>query len=142
MAVQEQAVPAQRQANISTPRGRRINWRTIGRYVAVIVVVLIALGPFYWTVITSIKQDFEINASPPTLYPHSFTLQNYATAWVSVDPAFAKDLLNSTIVAITTTILALIFGSIAAYAIARTNFRGKGGILAIVLSVQMFPLIA
>ena len=41
-----------------------------------------------------------------------------------------------------TTILALIFGSICAYAIARTKFLGKGGVLAIILSVQMFPLIA
>ncbi|HCF86861.1 MAG TPA: sugar ABC transporter permease, partial [Ktedonobacter sp.] len=63
-------------------------------------------------------------------------------AFLSVQPAFAKDLLNSTIVAIVTTILALLFGSIAAYAIARTKFRGKGGVLAIILSVQMFPLIA
>ncbi|HLL79878.1 MAG TPA: carbohydrate ABC transporter permease, partial [Ktedonobacteraceae bacterium] len=43
---------------------------------------------------------------------------------------------------ILTTILALIFGSICAYAIARTKFRGKGGVLAVILSVQMFPLIA
>jgi len=50
--------------------------------------------------------------------------------------------LNSTIVAISTTILALAFGSICAYAIARTKFRGKGAVLGIILSVQMFPLIA
>src|SRR5207249_3737679 len=92
--------------------------------------------------ITSIKIDPEINASPPTLVPHSFTTNNYTAALESNQPAFAKDLLNSTIVAILTTILSLLFGSIAAYAIARTKFRGKGGVLAIVLSVQMFPLIA
>ncbi|HAG97342.1 MAG TPA: sugar ABC transporter permease [Ktedonobacter sp.] len=119
-----------------------MNWGVIGRYIAVIVVLIIALGPFYWTAITSIKVDSEINASPPTLFPQSFTTNNYSQAFLSVQPAFAKDLLNSTIVAIVTTILALLFGSIAAYAIARTKFRGKGGVLAIILSVQMFPLIA
>jgi multiple sugar transport system permease protein len=142
MAVQEQTVPSARARAAETTPRRRVNWGTIGRYIAVIVVLVIALGPFYWTAITSIKVDAEINTSPPTLIPHSFTTQSYINALSSVQPAFAKDLLNSTIVAILTTILALIFGSICAYAIARTKFVGKAGVLAIVLSVQMFPLIA
>ena len=141
MAKQAVVAPASRATMDITPK-RGINWGVVGRYVAVVVVVFIALAPFYWTAITSIKIDSEINTSPPTLFPQSFTLNNYTEAFVSVQPAFAKDLLNSTIVAILTTILALIFGSICAYAIARTKFRGKGGVLAVILSVQMFPLIA
>ncbi len=141
MAVQDRvlAAPAYEQA---PPRRRRVPIGAIGRYIAVAAVLFIALAPFYWMAITSIKIDSEINTSPPTLVPHSFTTNNYSQAFLSVQPAFAKDLLNSTLVAIITTILSLIFGSIAAYAIARTNFKGKGGVLAIVLSVQMFPLIA
>ncbi len=142
MAVRDQAIPSAQARVTDTTPGRGINWGVIGRYIAVIVVLFIALGPFYWTAITSVKIDSEINASPPTLFPQSFTTNNYSQAFLSVQPAFAKDLLNSTIVAILTTILALLFGSIAAYAIARTKFRGKGGVLAIILSVQMFPLIA
>lgn len=142
MAVREQIAPSeQARARTAEPR-RKTNWGAIGRYIAVAAVLFIALAPFYWTAITSIKVDSEINASPPTLIPLSFTTNNYTQAFLSVQPAFAKDLLNSTLVAIFTTILALIFGSICAYAIARTKFRGKGGVLAIILSVQMFPLIA
>ena len=142
MAVREQTAPsAQTRIADSTPQ-RNIKAGDVGRYIAVAVVLIIALAPFYWTAITSIKVDSEINASPPTLVPLSFTTNNYTQAFISVQPAFAKDLLNSTLVAIFTTILALVFGSICAYAIARTNFRGKAGVLAIVLSVQMFPLIA
>jgi multiple sugar transport system permease protein len=141
MAVQEQAVTTARAKAESTER-QPFKWGTVGRWVAVAVVLIFALFPFYWTLITSVKIDSEINASPPTLIPHSFTTKNYFNAMASNQPAFAKDLLNSTIVAITTTILALIFGSICAYAIARTKFLGKGAVLAIILSVQMFPLIA
>src|SRR5205085_12171103 len=141
MAVRQQ-VAASAQARAGTTPERRTNWGLIVRYIAVAVVLFVALAPFYWTAITSIKIDAEINTSPPTLVPHSFTTNNYSAALASNQPAFAKDLLNSTIVAILTTILSLLFGSIAAYAIARTKFRGKGGVLAIVLSVQMFPLIA
>jgi multiple sugar transport system permease protein len=142
MAKQTLAVPSARAGmNATTPK-QRINWGAIGRYIALAVVLIIALGPFYWTAITSIKVDSEINAAPPTLFPQSFTPNSYTQAFLSVQPAFAKDLLNSTIVAILTTILALIFGSICAYAIARTKFLGKSAVLAIILSVQMFPLIA
>jgi ABC-type glycerol-3-phosphate transport system permease component len=130
------------QARVETTPKRQTNWGVIGRYIALVVVLFVALAPFYWTAITSIKVDAEINASPPTLFPLSFTTKSYTQAFLSVQPAFAKDLLNSTIVAILTTLLALICGSICAYAIARTKFRGKGGVLAIILSVQMFPLIA
>ncbi len=141
MAVREQVIStAQAKVADTSPR-RRANWGVIGRYIAVIVVLFIALAPFYWTAITSIKIDSEINSSPPTLFPQSFTTQNYTNAFASTQPDFAKDLLNSTIVAILTTILSLIFVSIAAYAIARTKFLVKGAVLAIVLSVQMFPLI-
>ena len=142
MAIRDQVLPsAQTRVADPVPK-RKTNYGAIGRYVAVALVLFIALAPFYWTAITSIKVDAEINASPPTLFPQSFTTNNYSQAFLSVQPAFAKDLLNSTLVAIFTTILALIFGSICAYAIARTKFVGKAGVLAIVLSVQMFPLIA
>src|SRR5690242_17268144 len=123
MEVQEQTIASKTTSATSAPRPRT-NWGAIGRYVAVVVVVIIALAPFYWTAITSVKIDSEINTSPPTLVPHSFTGNNYSQAFLSVQPAFAKDLLNSTIVAIITTLLALAFGSLAAYAIARTKFRG------------------
>ncbi len=145
MAVREQTVPAARAgAREKTGLAEKKNsqWGTIARVIGMIVVVLIALAPFYWALITSIKGGAELNTSPPTLFPHSFDPANYSNALASNQPAFAKDLLNSTIVAIVTTILSLVFGSLAAYAIARTKFKGKGLILGIVLSVQMFPLIA
>ena len=142
MAIRDQVVPSAQTRVADTVPKRKTNYGAIGRYIAVAVVLFIALAPFYWTAITSIKVDAEINTSPPTLFPQSFTTNNYSQAFLSIQPAFAKDLLNSTLVAIFTTILALIFGSICAYAIARTKFVGKAGVLAIILSVQMFPLIA
>jgi len=143
MAVREQTVPvAQARARTGSAKRKPIPWGTIGRYAAVVLVVFIALAPFYWSLITSVKSGPELNTSPPTLFPHSFNPGNYSDALSSNQPAFAKDLLNSTIVAVITTLLSILFGSLAAYAIARTKFKGKGLILGIVLSVQMFPLIA
>lgn len=119
---------------------------TIGkvlRYLAVALIVFVAVAPFYWTLATSLKEGFELNASPPTLVPRSPTLGNYNIVLTNQGSAFFRqDLINSTIVATTTTILCLIFGSIAAYAIARLKFRFKGIVLAAILSVNMFPFIA
>lgn len=122
------------------PAKRQWNWRQIGRYVVVAIVVILALFPFYWTIITSLKGGLELNASPPTLYPHEVTWSNYQSVLGS-GSFFVLDLKNSAIVAIATTALCLIIGSLCAYAIARLKFRGKGGVLATVLAVSMFPVI-
>src|SRR5579859_1588835 len=140
MAIKEQAFPgAQAKADVTEPR-KGIEWGQIGRIVAVVVVVFISLAPLYWTVITSVKSGLELNVSPPTLYPHSFSLENFISD-LSLD-TFTRDLLNSTIIAVLTTILALVIGILCAYALARMKFRGKGFVLAVTLSMQMIPLIA
>lgn len=140
MAIKEQAFPgAQAKADVSEP-GKGIEWGKIGRIVAVVVVVFISLAPLYWTVITSVKSGLELNVSPPTLYPHSFSLENFISD-LSLD-TFTRDLLNSTIIAVVTTVLALVIGILCAYALARMKFRGKGFVLAVTLSMQMIPLIA
>src|ERR1700681_4930627 len=99
MTVQEQVSPSV-PAKPAVKSNGGIDWGAIIRYVALVVVLVVALAPFYWTAITSIKVDSEINASPPTLFPQSFTTKSYSQAFLSAQPAFAKDLLNSTIVAI------------------------------------------
>ncbi len=143
MALQQVAPTTRSKAAVEEKEpGQGFTWGKVGRYVAVILVVVIALFPFYWSVITSIKADAEIFFSPPTIFPLSFNPANYPKAFASTSPEFAKDLLNSFIEAGCATIISLIFGSLCAYAIARMKFRGKGITLAVILSVNMFPFIA
>lgn len=117
------------------------NWGIAGRITGVVVVVFFALAPFYWTVITSIKDSKEVLASPPTVVPHTFTFQSYQSDFGGGSSYFPRDLLNSAIVAIITTILCLLVGSLCAYSIARLKFHGKTFVLSIVLAVSMFPVI-
>jgi multiple sugar transport system permease protein len=140
MAVQEQVSPrAKARASTAEP-GKGFQWGKVGRYLAVAFVVFIALGPLYWTFATSVKSGVELNVSPPTLVPHTFSLENYATD-LSLS-FFTHDLLNSAIIAAITTILALTVGVLCAYAVARMKFRGKAIVLALTLSVQLIPPIA
>jgi multiple sugar transport system permease protein len=140
MAVKEQVFPgAQARARTAEP-GKGLEWGKIGRYIAVALVVFVSLAPLYWTIVTSVKSGIELNVSPPTLFPHSFSLANYAED-LSLT-TFTRDLLNSAIIATITTLLALAVGILCAYAIARMKFRGVAVVLGITLSVQMIPLIA
>jgi multiple sugar transport system permease protein len=140
MAIQEQAQVGVRARARFEEEPRRWEWGTFWRYVAVVVIVFIALAPLYWTFVTSIKSGTEVTASPPTLIPQSFVLGNYVQVMTS--SFFLNDLRNSVIISAVTTILALIFGVLCAYAIARMKFLGKSAVLSMILSVQMFPFIA
>jgi multiple sugar transport system permease protein len=140
MAVKEQVSAGARASTSTAKSGRGIPWGKIGRYTAVVLIVFIAIAPLYWSVATAVKSGLELNASPPTLFPHTFSLENFASDFAL--STFTHDLINSTIIATVTTILALIVGVLAAYAIARMKFRGKGIVLGITLSVTLLPFIA
>jgi ABC-type glycerol-3-phosphate transport system permease component len=144
MAIQEQANIREAKVARRVSRAsdeKRVTVGSVLRYIAVAIIVFISLAPLYWTFTTSIKSGLEVTASPPTLFPHSFDLSTYATVLLN-SPFFLLDLRNSAIVAAITTVLSLLIGILCAYAIARTNFVGKGVVLAIILSVNMFPFIA
>ena len=140
MTVKEQVFPdAKARASTAEPR-KGIPWGKIGRYTAVVLVVFVALAPLYWSIATSVKSGIELNTSPPTLFPRTFSWENYLSDLAL--STFTRDLLNSTIIATITTFLALIVGILCAYAIARMKFHGKAVVLGITLSVQMIPFIA
>jgi multiple sugar transport system permease protein len=107
-------------------------------WVAVVAICLFCLFPFYWMLNISLKTGPDLSSAK--LVPPNPTLENYDSIFKNAD--FTTGLRNSAIVALTTTFMGLIFGSFAAYALARLRIRGKFWILAVVLSVSTFPPIA
>jgi multiple sugar transport system permease protein len=107
-------------------------------WLAVAAIIVFCLFPFYWLVNVSLKTGADLSSS--SLVPPHPTLDNYSSIFKNDD--FTNGLKNSTIVAFSVTILALTFGSFAAYALARLKMRGKFLVLGIVLSVTTFPQIA
>ncbi|HEX9373511.1 MAG TPA: carbohydrate ABC transporter permease [Roseiflexaceae bacterium] len=103
--------------------------------------LLIALLPIYWMVITSLKQQIEVFAVPPTLLPQQPTLANYVSLFVNRD--MGAYLLNSVVVVGVSVLLALVIGSLAAYALARFRMgRLNDRISFWVLAPRMIPPIA
>lgn len=107
-------------------------------WLAVLGIVLFCLFPFYWMLNISLKTGPDLSGA--ALLPPHPTLDNYSS--IFKNPDFTNGLRNSAIVAFTVTLLSLVFGSFAAYSLARLKVRGKFWILAIVLSVSTFPPIA
>ena len=108
------------------------------------LLILVILGytifPFYWAIVTSFKPSGELFDTPVAYWPKTFTLENYQA--VLSNPDFLRALRNSAITAVSTVLIALVIGSLAAYALGRLAFRGKTFILYTVLAMSMFPAIA
>ena len=90
--------------------------------ILLIVICLFCVFPFYWMVTTSLKTQVVALQSPPA-WLFSPTLANYTE--VLFEDKVGVALINSIIVAVSTTFLAVVLGTPAAYALARFEFRGK-----------------
>ncbi|MFP3271274.1 MAG: carbohydrate ABC transporter permease [Paraburkholderia sp.] len=114
-----QAVPlSPRSRRARNARRRATVWHAIG----LLIVFLTSVFPFYWMVTTSLKSQADALAMPPVWF-FTPTLSHYTDALFEHD--VAQSLLNSLIVASSTTFLSILLGTPAAYALARFEFRGK-----------------
>ncbi len=102
--------------------GTRRWLRWVGNTLLALMLVW-TLVPFYWMIATSLKKDKEIYGFEATLIPHQPTLMNYGRLFAKTP--FLKYLRNSTIIAVSTTVASLVFGTLGAYALARLRFPGR-----------------
>lgn len=134
-AMQRKAEEAEREKRAL---GRRNTIRLWAKTAMLGVILLWCLFPFFWLIMTSLKQgDRALNS--PDLFQGPFGLQNYLAVF---EQEFQLNLRNSFIVAGTTTVLCIAAGSLCAYAIARLPLRRKILLLSGVLAVSLFPPVA
>ncbi len=112
----------------------------IGFYILLALILAYLIFPFYWAFRSSITPDNDLFRTPVQYFPASPTLDHYRA--VFENGQFMRALLNSAIVAGSVTILSLVIGAFASYALGRFKFRGRTPVLYIVLSMTMFPQIA
>lgn len=112
--------------------------KIIGRYVLLGAIAFVMLFPLLWIFSTSFKSPAEnIFQFPPQLFPSQPTFQNFITVWQS-NP-FGQYLFNSTVVAVLTVSLNLLFCALAAYPLARMEFQGRDVIFTSIVSTIMIP---
>jgi multiple sugar transport system permease protein len=110
-----------------------------GFYFMLFVISIYCIGPFFWQVITSVKPASVLTQLPPVL-PHSLTFEHYISVFKG--HPFARIIVNSSVVALISTVLSLTLGSLAAFGLTKLQVKGRGFIFALVLSISMFPPIA
>ena len=111
-----------------------------GGWIGFVVIFVWCLLPVGWIVSLSFKPVTETSVGSPQFLPKTWTLQNYRDILSNGD--FGRALLNSFGIAIIATVLAVIFATFAAYAIARLEFRGKRLVLSLALAIAMFPVVS
>ena len=116
-------------------------WRNLKRLAFLLVVALIvvyAVFPFYWAIVSSLRSGQALFST--ALIPRHPSLDNYVA--VFVEQPFARNIVNSLIVAGISVGLSLALAVPASYALGRIAFRGRGALLFAFLGVSMFPQIA
>ncbi|MEO1224872.1 MAG: carbohydrate ABC transporter permease [Pseudomonadota bacterium] len=117
---------------------KRTPLQNVGLYALVIVIVLQAVFPFYYAILTSLEDGqalFEVN-----YLPEQVNLANYRS--MLTEGVFGRQILNSVFVATVVVLISLTLAVTASYALSRIRFRGRGLLLLTILSVSMFPQIA
>jgi multiple sugar transport system permease protein len=108
-------------------------------YLAIVLALLWTLFPVYWLAVNSFKIDLDIFAVPPVWFDFTPTLKHYVATFI--ERPFLRYSLNSLIIAVSTTIISLVFGTMAGYALARFTYPGRvrPNLSFWILSTRMMP---
>lgn len=106
-------------------------------YILLIILALAVLVPMIWLALSAFKPEKEIISWPPTFIPKTFTFENFSDVQDRID--IARYFLNSVIYAGGTTALAVLVNSLAGYAYAFYDFKGKNAMFLMTLATMMVP---
>ena len=112
----------------------------VGTWIGFVLIMLWCLFPVAWIISLSFKSEGETGAGSPQFLPKEPTFDNYKA--IIDNPDFTRALLNSFGISLIATVLSVIFATLAAYAIARLEFKGKRLVLSLALAIAMFPVVA
>ena len=106
-------------------------------YAFLVIMALIIVFPFYWMIISSLKNTAEYRLPIPTLFPNEIMWGNYLEAFTAAN--LGRLFLNTVYVGIVSTILSLVITVLSAFAFARLEFKGKNALFAALLATMMIP---
>ncbi|WP_442870663.1 carbohydrate ABC transporter permease [Cobetia sp. MMG027] len=112
--------------------------KLVGKWALIAIIIVYAVFPFYYAVITSLKPSselFEVN-----YWLTSLDFSNYAQ--IFAQKSFLQAIGNSILIALSVVFIALLLGITASYALGRVRFRGRSTVMLIILGVSMFPQVA
>ena len=108
-----------------------------GTYLFLGSMAIIVLFPFYWMIISSLKNLEEYRLSVPTFWPQRVMLYNYVEAFNTAD--LGNLFINTMIVGVVSTLLSLVITVLSAFAFARLEFKGRDTLFTLLLATMMIP---
>jgi multiple sugar transport system permease protein len=136
----------------STKAGRRRNTADTLRDLGLYVILLAFFLPALWIVLTSMRPNVEINTRPPVWLPSNLDFDSYKILLGMPTPEgafgmgaaipFVQYARNSSIIALVSTFISLVFGTLAGFTFARFSFRGKNGIFLSMMLARAVPGVA
>ncbi|HEY6088080.1 MAG TPA: carbohydrate ABC transporter permease [Burkholderiaceae bacterium] len=124
--------------NLAGPRPTPLR-RALTLHLPMAAIVLFAIGPYLWMLLTSLRVESTLFAPNRTLWPAELTPANYLRLFTRT--SFAINLLHSVVVALGTVVVGLALSITAAYAFSRYRFPGRRALMLTFLLINMFPLI-
>ena len=103
------------------------------------VVGLAFLLPLFWMISASLKTPGEMFAKDFKWIPENPRWENYKSIWTDAEVNMTNGFINSAIISVSSIVVALIFSSLAAYAFAKVDFKGKNFVFMLFLSTMMIP---
>lgn len=111
----------------------RVGWNALG-----LLVFAVMIFPVYWMISTAFKEGRNILADTPQFVPHPATLSNFSDA---IHRQYFWDVVrNSLIIVVAVVVISLVVAFLAALALAKFRFYGRGAFIVLILGVQMVPL--
>ena len=132
------SVPGPRNWTSMTPGRRPPSVSAVVRGTVLVTAALVMVAPIAWAVLSSMKSRNELAERTPSLLPDQLSLSNYTEALHRFD--FVRYFTNSVIVTVAATVLTLTINSMAAFALAKYNFRGRNALFLLTLATIMIPL--
>jgi sn-glycerol 3-phosphate transport system permease protein len=130
----EQAVPL----GATARRARRRDWSGGVAHAILIAAVVLLAFPLYYAFVISTQSLGQVSSLPPTLYPSTSLLDNYAEAWQRA--RMGRLLFNSTVVALVIAVGKITISLLSAFAIVYFNFRGKQLVFWMIFVTLMLPV--
>jgi multiple sugar transport system permease protein len=108
-------------------------------YALLILAILVMCFPLAWMLSVSFRPNVEVTRIPPAWLPEIWTLEGYRKFFESA--RYTRVFFNSVFISVVVTLLSLVLGALAAYALARFRFLGQRSVLMFLIITQMFPLV-
>jgi multiple sugar transport system permease protein len=131
-------------AALPSRRKKRFGPESPGRkvftvHIPVLLIVLFAIGPYLWSVVTSLTPEKDLYTAQFRYFPENPTLENYGRLFANVN--FLKNLKDSLVVSSLAMVFGLTVSVTASYSFSRFRFRGRKPLLIQFLIINMFPIV-